>query len=155
MRSGNYPQALSHVALVHWRVNLLAGTAAGRPSSCLRVRRSRSPTPPRSSGRSSITKLDLVSYYVSVAEGAVRGLYGRPQLLKRFPNGIEQEAFFQTRAGEAGPTGSRSRRSRFSPGRHADEVVVRNVAQLAWIINLGCIDLNAHPVRKEDMNHPG
>ena len=101
-----------------------------------------------------ITKLDLVSYYVSVAEGAVRGVYGRPQLLKRFPNGIEQEAFFQKRAPVKRPDWIEVATFTFPSGRHADEVVVRNVAQLAWIINLGCIDLNAHPVRKEDMDHP-
>ena len=94
-----------------------------------------------------ITKLDLVSYYVSVAEGAVRGVYGRPQLLKRFPNGIEQEAFFQKRAPVKRPDWIEVATFTFPSGRHADEVVVRNVAQLAWIINLGCIDLNAHPVR--------
>lgn len=101
-----------------------------------------------------ITKLDLVQYYVSVAEGAVRGVYGRPMLLKRFPNGIEQEAFFQKRAPAKRPDWTEIATFRFPSGRHADELVVRNVAQLAWVINLGCIDLNAHPVRAEDMDHP-
>jgi DNA ligase D len=101
-----------------------------------------------------LTKLDLVNYYVSVAEGAIRGVYGRPMLLKRFPNGVEQEAFFQKRAPVKRPDWIEVATFTFPSGRHADEVVVRNAAQLAWVINLGCIDLNAHPVRKEDMDHP-
>jgi DNA ligase D-like protein (predicted polymerase) len=101
-----------------------------------------------------ITKLDLVNYYVSVADGAIRGVYGRPMLLKRFPNGIEEEAFFQKRAPAKRPPWIEVATFTFPSGRHADEVVVRDAAQLAWVINLGCIDLNAHPVRAEDMDHP-
>jgi bifunctional non-homologous end joining protein LigD len=101
-----------------------------------------------------ITKLDLVRYYIAVADGAVRGVYGRPQLLKRFPNGIEQEPFFQKRAPAKRPDFIEVATFTFPSGRNADEVVVRNAAQLAWVINLGCIDLNAHPVRAEDMDHP-
>ena len=101
-----------------------------------------------------ITKLDLVNYYVAVSEGAIRGVFGRPMLLKRFPNGIEHEAFFQKRAPEKRPDWIEVATFTFPSGRNADEVCVRDVAQLAWVINLGCIDLNAHPVRKEDMDHP-
>jgi bifunctional non-homologous end joining protein LigD len=101
-----------------------------------------------------ITKLDLVNYYLAVADGAIRGVFGRPMLLKRFPNGITQEAFFQKRAPVKRPDFIEVATFTFPSGRHADEVVVRNAAQLAWVINLGCIDLNAHPVRAEDMNHP-
>jgi DNA ligase D-like protein (predicted polymerase) len=101
-----------------------------------------------------ITKLDLVKYYVTVADGAVRGVFGRPMLLKRFPDGAEQEPFYQKRAPAKRPDWIEIATFRFPSGRHADEVVVRNVAQLAWVINLGCIDLNAHPVRAEDMDHP-
>jgi len=101
-----------------------------------------------------ITKLDLVRYYVDVGEGAVRGVYGRPQLLKRFPDGVDHEPFFQKRAPAKRPEWIEVATFTFPSGRHADEVVVRDVAQLAWVINLGCIDLNAHPVRAEDMDHP-
>ncbi len=101
-----------------------------------------------------LTKLDLVQYYVAVAEGAVRGVFGRPMLLKRFPDGVEQEAFYQKRAPAKRPEWIDVATFTFPSGRHADEVVVRNVAQLAWVINLGCVDLNAHPVRAEDMDHP-
>lgn len=101
-----------------------------------------------------ITKLDLVQYYVAVAEGAVRGVFGRPMLLKRFPNGIDQEAFFQKRAPKKRPDWIEVATFKFPSGRDADELVVRDVAQLAWTINLGCIDLNAHPVRAEDMDRP-
>jgi bifunctional non-homologous end joining protein LigD len=101
-----------------------------------------------------LTKLDLVRYYVDVAEGAVRGVRGRPMLLKRFPNGVEQEAFFQKRAPIKRPDWIEVATFTFPSGRNADEIVVRDVAQLAWVINLGCVDLNAHPVRAEDMDHP-
>ena len=101
-----------------------------------------------------LTKLDLVRYYVAVADGAVRGVRGRPMLLKRFPNGIDEEAFYQKRAPAKRPSFIEVATFTFPSGRHADEIVVRDVAQLAWIINLGCIDLNAHPVRAEDMDHP-
>ncbi|HVJ94788.1 MAG TPA: non-homologous end-joining DNA ligase [Labilithrix sp.] len=101
-----------------------------------------------------LTKLDLVRYYVAVAEGAVRGVYGRPMLLKRFPNGVEQEAFYQKRAPVKRPDWIEVATFSFPSGRSADEIVVRDVAQLAWVINLGCVDLHAHPVRAEDMDHP-
>lgn len=101
-----------------------------------------------------ITKLDLVSYYVSVADGAVRGVFGRPMLLKRFPDGVEQEPFFQKRAPAKRPDWIEVATFTFPSGRNADELVVRSASQLAWVINLGCIDLNAHPVRAEDMDHP-
>ncbi|MBX3199900.1 MAG: DNA polymerase domain-containing protein [Labilithrix sp.] len=101
-----------------------------------------------------LTKLDLVRYYVAVADGAVRGVRGRPMLLKRFPNGVEEEAFYQKRAPAKRPDWIEVATFRFPSGRDADEIVVRDVAQLAWVINLGCVDLNAHPVRAEDMDHP-
>src|SRR5690349_21496499 len=101
-----------------------------------------------------LTKLDLVKYYVSVAEGAVRGVRGRPMILKRYPDGVEGEAFYQKRAPKKRPDWIDVAVFTFPSGRHADEVVVRDVAQLAWVVNLGCVDLNAHPVRAEDMDHP-
>jgi DNA ligase D-like protein (predicted polymerase) len=101
-----------------------------------------------------LTKLDLVRYYVAVADGAVRGVRGRPMLLKRFPDGIEAEAFYQKRAPKKRPDWIEVATFTFPSGRNADEVVVRDAAQLAWVINLGCVDLNAHPVRAEDMEHP-
>lgn len=101
-----------------------------------------------------LTKLDLVRYYIAVADGAVRGVRGRPMLLKRFPDGVEQEAFYQKRAPAKRPDWIEVATFTFPSGRNADEVVVRDVAQLAWVINLGCVDLNAHPVRAEDMDHP-
>jgi DNA ligase D-like protein (predicted polymerase) len=101
-----------------------------------------------------LTKLDLVRYYVAVADGAIRGVRGRPMLLKRFPDGVEQEAFYQKRAPAKRPDWIEVATFTFPSGRNADEVVVRDIAQLAWVINLGCVDLNAHPVRAEDMDHP-
>jgi bifunctional non-homologous end joining protein LigD len=100
------------------------------------------------------TKLDLVRYYMAVAEGAVRGVDGRPMALKRFVNGAEGEAFFQKRAPTSRPAWIETVELSFPSGRTAEEIVVRDAAQLAWIINLGCIDLNPHPVRAGDLDHP-
>jgi DNA ligase D-like protein (predicted polymerase) len=104
--------------------------------------------------RTGHTKLDLVRYYMAVAEGAVRGVYGRPMALKRFVNGAEGEAFFQKRAPTSRPEWIETVELSFPSGRTAEEIVIRDAAQLAWIINLGCIDLNPHPVRAEDLDHP-
>src|SRR5437868_12302132 len=100
------------------------------------------------------TKLDLVRYYLAVAEGALRGVNGRPMALKRFVNGAGGEAFFQKRAPAARPEWIETVELRFPSGRTAEEIVVRNAAQLAWIVNLGCVDLNPHPVRTDDLEHP-
>ena len=100
------------------------------------------------------TKLDLVRYYLAVARGALRGVDGRPMALKRFPNGAGGEFFFQKRAPESRPDWIETVTLAFPSGRTADEVVVRDAAQLAWVINLGCIDLNPHPVRANDLDHP-
>src|ERR1700736_1211424 len=104
--------------------------------------------------RTGHTKLDLVRYYVSVAGGAVRGVAARPMALKRFVNGAEGEAFFQKRAPASRPEWTDTVVLSFPSGRTAEEIVVSNAAQLAWVINLGCIDLNPHPVRAGDLDHP-
>jgi len=100
------------------------------------------------------TKLDLVRYYLAVAPGALRGAGGRPMALKRYVNGAEGEFFFQKRAPEARPLWVEVVELKFPSGRTAREIVLRDAAQLAWIINLGCIDLHPHPVRAEDLDHP-
>jgi bifunctional non-homologous end joining protein LigD len=100
------------------------------------------------------TKMDLVAYYLSVAPGALAGAGGRPMALKRFVNGAEGEAFFQKRAPSNLPAFLRTVTLSFPSGRTADEIVVDDAAGLAWIINLGCIDLNPHPVRADDLDHP-
>jgi len=100
------------------------------------------------------TKLDLARYYLAVADGALRGISGRPIVLKRYVNGAEEEPFFQKRAPEKHPDWVETVELRFPSGRTAREVVVRDAAQLLWIVNLGCIDLNPHPVRADDLEHP-
>ena len=100
------------------------------------------------------TKLDLVNYYVAVADGALRGAGGRPMALKRFVNGVEGEFFFQKRAPESRPDWIETVELSFPSGRTAEEIVLRDAAQLAWIINLGNVDLNPHPVRADDLDHP-
>src|SRR6478735_8608755 len=100
------------------------------------------------------TKLDLVKYYIAVADGALRGAGGRPMALKRFVDGAAGQPFFQKRAPESRPDWIETAELSFPSGRTADEIVIRDAAQLAWIVNLGCIDLNPHPVRAEDLDHP-
>jgi bifunctional non-homologous end joining protein LigD len=100
------------------------------------------------------TKMDLVRYYMAVADGAIRGVSDRPMALKRFVNGAGGEAFFQKRAPESRPDWIETVELSFPSGRTAREVVVRDAAQLAWVINLGCIDLNPHPVRATDLDRP-
>jgi DNA ligase D-like protein (predicted polymerase) len=104
--------------------------------------------------RTGHTKLDMVRYYLAVAPGALAGVRGRPMALKRFVNGAESEAFFQKRAPEKRPDWIETVELRFPSGRTADEVVLSDEAGLAWVINLGCIDLNPHPVRAADLDHP-
>ncbi|MEA2491681.1 MAG: hypothetical protein QOH21_3473 [Acidobacteriota bacterium] len=104
--------------------------------------------------RTGYTKLDLVRYYMAVAEGALRGIAGRPVVLKRYVNGAEGEPFFQKRAPETHPEWIETVELQFPSGNTAREVVVRDAAQLLWTINLGCIDLNPHPVRATDLDHP-
>jgi bifunctional non-homologous end joining protein LigD len=100
------------------------------------------------------TKLDVVRYYQAVAEGALVGVRGRPMALKRFVDGIAKEPFFQKRAPDNTPDWIRTAELTFPSGRTADEIVVDDAAGLAWINNLGCIDLNPHPVRADDLDHP-
>ncbi|RXZ51207.1 DNA polymerase domain-containing protein [Agromyces fucosus] len=101
-----------------------------------------------------LTKLDVVRYYLAVAEGALRGAGGRPMVLKRFVKGIDQEAFFQKRAPEKRPDWIETATLHYASGNSAEEVVIRDAAALAWVVNLGCLDLNPHPVRAEDLDHP-
>src|SRR2546425_4569451 len=100
------------------------------------------------------TKLDLVKYYAAVAEAALRGIAARPLVLKRYVNGAEGEPFFQKRAPEQHPEWVETVELSFPSGRTAREIVVRDAAQLLWIVNLGCTDLNPHPVRADNLEHP-
>ncbi|MFD0485632.1 DNA polymerase domain-containing protein [Kineococcus sp. GCM10028916] len=100
------------------------------------------------------TKLDLIRYYLSVADGALRGVRGRPMVLKRFVKGIEAEAVFQKRAPEKRPDWIEVAELHYARGTSAAETVVRDEASLAWVVNLGCLDLNPHPVLAEDLDHP-
>jgi bifunctional non-homologous end joining protein LigD len=100
------------------------------------------------------TKLDLVRYYLSVADGALTGVAGRPMVLKRFVNGAEAEPFFQKRAPSNTPDWLQTVVLSFPSGRTAEEIVVGDAAGLAWVVNLGCIDLNPHPIRADDLDHP-
>jgi bifunctional non-homologous end joining protein LigD len=101
-----------------------------------------------------LTKLDLVRYYLSVAPGALAGIRDRPLVLKRYVNGAEGEAFYQKRAPAQRPEWLRTITLAFPSGRTAEEIVVDDAAGLAWIVNLGCIELHPHPVRSADLDHP-
>ncbi|HEX6736687.1 MAG TPA: non-homologous end-joining DNA ligase [Vicinamibacteria bacterium] len=101
-----------------------------------------------------ITKLDLARYYLAVAEGALRGAGGRPNVLVRYANGIHGEFFYQKRAPRVRPPWVEVVALQFPSGRTAEEVVPRDAAALAWMVNLGCLELHPHPVRVEDLDHP-
>ena len=101
-----------------------------------------------------VSKLDLVRYYLAVAPGALNGIRDRPIVLKRFVDGAEGQAFYQKRAPENRPTWLRTVTLSFPSGRKAEEIVVDDAPGLAWIVNLGCIELHPHPVRTGDLDHP-
>jgi DNA ligase D len=100
------------------------------------------------------TKLDLARYYVAVAEGALRGAGGRPNVLVRYPDGTGGEFFYQKRAPRSRPSWVEVVALRFPSGRSAEEVVPRDAAALVWMANLACLELHPHPVRAEDLDHP-
>jgi bifunctional non-homologous end joining protein LigD len=106
------------------------------------------------SSATQLSKLDLVRYYLAVAAGALGGIRDRPLVLKRFVNGAEGEAFYQKRAPAARPAWLRTVTLSFPSGRTAEEVVVDDAAGLAWVVNLGCMELHPHPVRSADLEHP-
>jgi len=112
------------------------------------------PDKPYFSKQTKLSKLDLVRYYLSVAPGALAGIRDRPGVLKRFVDGAEGEAFYQKRAPANRPPWLRTVTLSFPSGRTAEEVVVDDAAGLAWIVNLGCIELHPHPVRSGDLDHP-
>jgi DNA ligase D-like protein (predicted polymerase) len=101
-----------------------------------------------------LSKLEVVQFYLAVAEGAVRGVCDRPNMLKRFVNGAEKPPFYQKRAPDNRPEWLRTVTLSFPSGRTADEIVVDDAAGLAWIVNLGCIELHPHAVRTNDLDHP-
>ena len=101
-----------------------------------------------------VTKLDLIHYYLAVAEGALRGVRDRPMILKRFVKGITEEAVFQKRAPEKRPDFVDVAELKYASGTSAKEAVIHDAAGLAWAVNMGCVDLNPHPVRADDLAHP-
>jgi len=113
-----------------------------------------SPGKPYFSKDVKLSKLDIVKYFLSVAPGALRGIAGRPIVLKRFVNGAEAEPFYQKRAPSDLPSWMRTVTLSFPSGRTAEEVVVDDAAGLAWIVNLGCLELHPHPVMADDLEHP-
>src|SRR4030095_16306647 len=112
------------------------------------------PDKPYFSLQTKLSKLDLVRYYLSVAPGALAGIRDRPIVLKRFVDGAEGQAFYQKRAPTNHPTWLRTVKLLFPSGRNAEEIVVNDTDVLAWIVNLGCIELHPHAVRANDLEHP-
>jgi DNA ligase D-like protein (predicted polymerase) len=100
------------------------------------------------------TKLDVARYYIAVADGALRGAGNRPNVLVRYPNGIDGEFFYQKRAPESRPPWIEVVELKFPSGRTAEEVVPRDAATLVWMANLACLELHPHPVRADDLDHP-
>src|ERR1700747_2929817 len=101
-----------------------------------------------------LTKMDLIRYYLAVADGALRGVAGRPMILKRLGKCIEQKAIFQKRAPAKRPDWVDVAELRYASGTSAKEAVIHDAAGLAWAINLGCVDLNPHPVLGDHLDHP-
>ena len=101
-----------------------------------------------------LTKIDLVQYYLTVADGALRAAGGRPNMLVRYPNGIEGEFFYQKRAPSSRPDWLEVVALKFPSGRTAEELVPNDAAALAWMANLACLELHPHPVRADDLEHP-
>ena len=112
------------------------------------------PDKPYFSKQNKLSKLDLVRYYLSVAPGALAGIRDRPLVLKRFVDGAEGQPFYQKRAPTQHPSWLRTVTLSFPSGRKAEEIVVDDAAGLAWVVNLGCIELHPHPVRSGDLEHP-
>jgi bifunctional non-homologous end joining protein LigD len=112
------------------------------------------PDKPYFSRQTKLSKLDIVRYYLSVSPGALAGIQDRPLVLKRFVHGAEGEAFYQKRAPSERPPFLRTTTLAFPSGRTAQEIVIDDAAGLAWVVNLGCIELHPHPVRSADLNHP-
>jgi DNA ligase D-like protein (predicted polymerase) len=112
------------------------------------------PDKPYFSRQVKLSKLDIVRYYLAIAPGALAGIRNRPIVLKRFVNGAEGEAFYQKRAPTERPEWLRTVTLSFPSGRTAEEIVIDDAAGLAWIVNLGCIELHPHPVRSGDLDHP-
>src|SRR5450432_2992345 len=106
------------------------------------------------SRQTKLSKLDLVHYYLAVAQGALAGIQDRPIVLKRFVNGAENEAFYQKRAPSERPPWLRTVTLSFPSGRTAEAVVVDDAPGLAWLVDLGCIELHPHAVRPGDLDHP-
>ena len=112
------------------------------------------PDKPYFSKQTKLSKMDIVRYYLSIAPGALQGIADRPVVLKRFVDGAEGQAFYQKRAPTERPAWLRTVALSFPSGRTAEEIVVDDTAGLAWIVNLGCIELHPHPVRSRDLDHP-
>jgi bifunctional non-homologous end joining protein LigD len=112
------------------------------------------PRKPYFTKETKLSKLDVVRYYLAVANGALNGIADRPIVLKRFVNGADGEVFYQKRAPTKRPDWLRTVTLSFPSGRTAEEVVVDDAAGLAWIVNLGCLELHPHPVRSRDLEHP-
>jgi bifunctional non-homologous end joining protein LigD len=112
------------------------------------------PEKPYFTKQTKLSKLDLIHYYLSVAPGALAGIRDRPIVLKRFVNGAEGQAFYQKRAPDPRPNWVRTTTLSFPSGRKAEEIVVDDAAGIAWVVNLGCIELHPHAVRSGDLEHP-
>jgi bifunctional non-homologous end joining protein LigD len=112
------------------------------------------PDKPYFSRKAKLSKLEIVEYYLAVAAGALNGIRNRPFVLKRFVNGAHKEPFYQKRAPEPRPDWVETVVLSFPSGRTAEEVVVNDAAGLAWVVNLGCIELHPHAVRASDLDHP-
>ena len=104
-----------------------------------------------------ITKLEVVEYWVAVAEAALNGCRDRPAILHRFPGGVtgeDTEPFYQKRIPKGAPDWVRTATVKFPSGRTASMPVMHDEAALVWAATLGCLECNPWPVRADDVDHP-
>ena len=100
------------------------------------------------------TKLDLVHYYLEVAEPAVLHLRDRPTVMKRYIEGADAEPVWQKRVPDKRPEWLQTATVQFPSGRSATELCPNDAAHLAWAVNFGVIDFNPWPSRRPDLDHP-
>ncbi|MEO8291656.1 MAG: non-homologous end-joining DNA ligase [Actinomycetota bacterium] len=101
-----------------------------------------------------VTKLEVVRYYAEVAQAALVGCRDRPEILHRYPDGVDGESFYQKRLPRGAPEWVQTTTIRFPSGRSAEEVVLADAAHLVWAATLGCLEVNPWPVRRHDVDHP-
>ncbi len=101
-----------------------------------------------------LTKGDLVEYYVDLAGAVLPHVRKRPAQMKRYPNGVEGDFFYQKRVPVPHPEWLETFRVEFPSGRNADFPILNDAASLAWFANLGCIEIHTWHSRIDAVERP-